>query len=304
MDWTVIISLVTSLLSAIAAVFAWAAKLRWSKEYAAAKDEVIRAKESQVEVLESEIQALRELSSVKVREHHISVKTQLEEYIDLQQSQIKDRDSQIEQLRYAQGQQAQRLTIAAELESGIASTLEGWARSVSKLHGESEGHLEHVVTMTIELAKAMGIPDEEIVHIRRGALLHDIGKINVPDEILHKPIPLSSDEWKILKKHTEFAYELLYPIEYLRPALDIPHFHHEKWDGTGYPKGLKGTEIPLAARIFAIVDVWDGLTADRLYRRAWSRDEALRYICEVAGKYFDPQVVEAFTKLVQKGNIN
>ena len=311
MDWTVIFSLITSLLSAIAAVLAWAAKLRWSKEYAAAKDEVIKAKEAQIELLKNEIETLRELSPVKIREYFVSVKTQLEEYIDLQKSQIRDaetalsqKDAQIEQLRYAQEQEAQRLTIGAEMESGITSTLEGWVHSVDIFQGESEGHLERVVSMTIELAEAMGIPEEEIVHIKRGALLHDIGKMKIPEQILRKPGRLNGDEWNLLRRHPEFAYELLSPIEYLRPALDIPRFHHEKWDGTGFPKGIKGTEIPLAARIFAIVDIWDALRTDRLYRAAWSHDKALEYIHEQGGLYFDPQVVDVFTTLVQKSKIN
>jgi response regulator RpfG family c-di-GMP phosphodiesterase len=311
MDWTVTFSLITSLLSAIAAVLAWAAKLRWSKEYAAAKDEVIKAKEAQIEFLKNEIETLRELSPIKIREYFVSVKTQLEEYIDLQKSQIRDaetalsqKDAQLAQLRYAQEQEAQRLTIGAEMESGITSTLEGWVYSVDILQGESEGHLERVVGMTIELAEAMGIPQEEIVHIKRGALLHDIGKMKIPAQILRKPGRLNEDEWNLLRRHPEFAYDLLSPIEYLRPALVIPRFHHEKWDGTGFPKGIKGTEIPLAARIFAIIDVWDALRTDRLFRAALSHDEALEYIHGQVGTHFDPQVVDAFTKLVQKSKTN
>lgn len=311
MDWSIILSLITSLVSAIAAVLAWIAKLRWSKEYAAAKDEVIRAKEAQIELLKAEIQTLRELSPVKIREYFVSVKTQLEEYIDLQKSQIKDAESalsqkeaQIAQLLYAQEQEAQQLAIGAEMEAGLTTTLEGWVRSVEILQGESEGHLDRVVSLTVELARAMGIPEEEIPHIKRGALLHDVGKMKIPEQILRKPGLLNDGEWKLLQKHPEFAYELLFPIEYLRPALDIPRFHHEKWDGTGYPKGLKGKDIPLSARIFAIVDVWDALRTDRLYRAAWSEEEVLEYLHEYAGTNFDPQVVRAFTRLVQKANAN
>jgi response regulator RpfG family c-di-GMP phosphodiesterase len=307
MDWTVLFSLLTSLLSAIAAVLAWAAKLRWSKEYAAAKDEVIKAKEAQIELLKNQIEAFRELSAPKIREYFVSVKTQLEEYIDLQKSQIEDaqaalsqKEAQIKQLHYAQEQQAQQLTIAAELESGFSSTLEGWARSLDLRQGEEEGHLERIVNMTVELARSMGISEEEIVHIQRGALLHDVGKMKVPEEILLKTGMLTNKEAKTMNMHPEFAYDLLYPIEYLRPALDIPCFHHEKWDGTGYPKGLKGTEIPLAARIFAIVDVWDTLRTDRIYRAAWHPDKVLAYIDDQKGRHFDPQVVDAFTKFIQK----
>jgi HD-GYP domain-containing protein (c-di-GMP phosphodiesterase class II) len=140
----------------------------------------------------------------------------------------------------------------------------------------------------------MGLPPEEIVNVRRGAWLHDIGKMGVPDGILLKPGKLTDEEWVIMKKHPQFAHDLLYPIEFLRPALDIPFAHHEKWDGSGYPRGLVGEQIPQAARIFAIVDVFDALTSDRPYRAAWSYEKALDYIQEQAGTHFDPAVVEAF----------
>jgi putative two-component system response regulator len=133
-----------------------------------------------------------------------------------------------------------------------------------------------------------------MVHIYRGALLHDIGKVGVPDSIVLKPGPLTEDEWVIMRKHPQYAYDMLSPIAYLRPALDIPYCHHEKWDGTGYPRGLKGEQIPLAARIFAVVDVWDALISDRPYRKAWQKAKARQYIQEQAGLYFDPQVVRAF----------
>jgi putative two-component system response regulator len=123
-----------------------------------------------------------------------------------------------------------------------------------------------------------------------------MGKIGVPDAILHKPGPLTDDEWILMRKHPQFAFDMLYPIEYLRPALEIPLSHHEKWDGTGYPRGLKGEEIPMAARIFAVVDVWDALTSDRPYRPAWSEEQALTYIREQSGKHFDPDAVDLFFK--------
>jgi HD-GYP domain-containing protein (c-di-GMP phosphodiesterase class II) len=132
--------------------------------------------------------------------------------------------------------------------------------------------------------------------MRRGALLHDIGKMGISDTILLKPGSLTDEEWETMRQHPEYAYNLLSPISYLRPALDIPYCHHEKWDGTGYPRGLKGEEIPLAARIFAVVDVWDALRSDRPYRKAWSEEKARAYIREQAGKYFDPRVVEVFLK--------
>ncbi len=164
---------------------------------------------------------------------------------------------------------------------------------------ETEGHTQWVAKMTWLLARQMGIEDAELVHVRRGALLHDIGKMGVPDAILLKPGPLTEDEWTIMRKHPVFAYHMLSPIAFLRPALDIPHYHREKWDGTGYPRGLKGKEIPLAARIFAIIDVWDALTSDRPYRAAWSKEKALQHIGDEAGRHFDPQVVQAFLSLVQ-----
>ncbi len=150
--------------------------------------------------------------------------------------------------------------------------------------------------MTMELAERMGLDSENLPHIRRGALLHDIGKMGVPDSILLKPGPLDKDEWKVMKQHPVYAYQWLSPISYLGPALQIPYYHHEKWDGSGYPNGLKGEQIPLPARIFAVADVWDALTSDRPYRSAWTENEADDYIREEAGKHFDPQVVDNFFK--------
>jgi HD-GYP domain-containing protein (c-di-GMP phosphodiesterase class II) len=144
------------------------------------------------------------------------------------------------------------------------------------------------------LARALGIKDEELTHIRRGALLHDIGKMGIPDSILLKGGELTEEEQSIMRMHPTYAYGLISPITFLRPALDIPYCHHEKWDGSGYPRGLKGDQIPLAARAFAIVDVWDALRSDRPYRRAWSKDQALTYIREQTGTHFDPQVVDVF----------
>jgi len=157
-----------------------------------------------------------------------------------------------------------------------------------------------VADLTVKLAQALGISSEDLVHIRRGALLHDIGKMGIPDQILLKPGPLTEEEWEIMKKHPVYAWELLSSIRYLRPALDIPYCHHEHWDGTGYPRGLKGEEIPLSARIFSVVDVWDALTSDRPYRPAWTREKALEYIKEQAGHHFDPQIAERFLELLQE----
>jgi HD-GYP domain-containing protein (c-di-GMP phosphodiesterase class II) len=145
----------------------------------------------------------------------------------------------------------------------------------------------------------MGIPNEQLIHIWRGVRLHDIGKMGIPDSILLKPGPLTDIEWEIMRRHPQYAYELLAPIEYLRPALEIPYYHHERWDGSGYPHGLKGEEIPLAARIFAVVDAWDALTSDRPYRSAWEQKKSLEYILEQRGKQFDPAVVDIFLRIIQ-----
>ncbi len=177
------------------------------------------------------------------------------------------------------------------------ATIEGWSRALDLRDRETEGHTMRVAEMTTRLARAMGIADEEMIHIRRGALLHDIGKMGVPDAILLKPGPLTEDEWKSMRLHPQFAYEMLIPIAYLQRALDIPYCHHEKWDGTGYPRGLKGEAIPLAARVFAVVDVWDALRSDRPYRAAWPEARVREHIQAAAGTHFDPRVVEAFLAL-------
>jgi PAS domain S-box-containing protein len=184
------------------------------------------------------------------------------------------------------------------------STLEGWSNALELRDRETLGHSKSVVDLTIEIALQMGINSEKLVHIRRGALLHDIGKVGIPDSILLKPGTLSPDERLAMEQHPVLAYNLLSPIEYLHPAMEIPYSHHEKWDGTGYPNGLIGQKIPLQARIFAVVDVYDALTSDRPYRKAWSEKDALNYIVEQSGKHFDPDVVEVFLKLIGERDIN
>ncbi|MDT8898339.1 HD domain-containing phosphohydrolase [Thermanaerothrix sp. 4228-RoL] len=178
------------------------------------------------------------------------------------------------------------------------ATIEGWSYALDLRDKETEGHTQRVTELALRLARALGLGGEALVHLRRGALLHDIGKMGVPDRILHKPGPLTEEEWALMRQHPVLAYEMLSRVEYLRPALDIPYCHHEKWDGTGYPRGLKGEEIPLAARIFAVVDVWDALTSDRPYRGAWTREQAIAYLREQAGKHFDPHIVEIFLREV------
>ncbi len=187
-----------------------------------------------------------------------------------------------------------------ELLKAYDATIEGWSQAMDLRDSDTEGHTRRVTEMAIHLAKEMGIAEELLIHLRRGALLHDIGKLGVPDSILRKPDSLSEDEWVLMKKHPEYAYHMLESIEYLHPALDIPYCHHEKWDGAGYPRGLTGNEIPLAARLFAVIDVWDALTSDRPYRKSLTEEAALQHISDQAGKHFDPQVVEAFIRLYKK----
>ncbi|MBK9209233.1 MAG: response regulator [Anaerolineales bacterium] len=182
----------------------------------------------------------------------------------------------------------------SQLLSAYDATIEGWSRAMDLRDKETEGHTQRVTQLSEKLAKIAGIRQDELIQIRRGSLLHDIGKLGVPDSILLTPNKLTDGEWEVMRKHPQYAYEMIQPIEYLRPALDIPYCHHEKWDGTGYPRGLKGEEIPLSARIFAIVDVWDALTSDRPYRAAWDKQKTLQYINEQSGKHFDPHIVELF----------
>lgn len=186
-----------------------------------------------------------------------------------------------------------------ELELAYDATLEGWSHALDLRDKETEGHTERVTHMTVQLARQMHIPETQIKHIRRGALLHDIGKLGIPDSILLKAGPLTDDEWVIMKKHPVYAYEWLSPILYLRPALEIPWCHHEKFDGTGYPRGLKGETIPLSARIFALVDVYDAVTSDRPYRKAWSREKAIEHITSLTGRHFDPSALKTFLKLIE-----
>lgn len=181
-----------------------------------------------------------------------------------------------------------------ELLVAYDKTIEGWTRALDLRDKETEGHTQRVTGMAVQLARAAGFSEEALKHVWRGGMLHDVGKLGIPDAILLKPDKLTNEEWKIMRLHPVYAYEWLSHIEYLQPALDVPYCHHEKWDGTGYPRGLKGEEIPLAARLFAIVDVWDAITSDRPYRKAWSREKAVEHIREQAGKYFDPKIVEMF----------
>jgi HD-GYP domain-containing protein (c-di-GMP phosphodiesterase class II) len=186
----------------------------------------------------------------------------------------------------------------AELNLAYDTTIEGWSRALDLRDEGTEGHTERVTDMTERLARAMGVEESQMVHIRRGALLHDMGKMGIPDGILLKRDALTREEWDVMRRHPLYAYEMLSPIIYLRNSLDIPYCHHEKWDGTGYPRGLKGEQIPLAARIFAIVDVWDATTSDRPYRQAWTKEQAREYLLTQSGKHFDPQIVPVFLSIM------
>lgn len=190
-----------------------------------------------------------------------------------------------------------------QLEDAYDTTLEGWAKALELRDKETEGHSRRVTETTLSVARAMGFDEEELIHIRRGSILHDIGKMGIPDGILRKNGPLTEEERSIVLKHPTTAFDLLKPISYLEKALEIPYCHHEKWDGTGYPRGLKGEGIPLAARIFAVVDVWDALSSDRPYRKAWDKEKIAQYMIAESEKHFDPKVVDVFLKMVEKGEI-
>jgi putative nucleotidyltransferase with HDIG domain len=186
-----------------------------------------------------------------------------------------------------------------DLVNAYDTTLEGWSKALELRDHETQGHTRRVTELTLRLAEKIGIPQAEMEHIRRGALLHDIGKMGVSDSVLLKPGPLNEEEWIAMKRHPVLAFELLSPIHFLKQALDIPYCHHEKWDGSGYPRGLKENEIPIAARAFALADVWDALTSDRPYRKAWSEEKAYQYIREQAGMHFDPDIVKAFLRMME-----
>ncbi|MDR3573091.1 MAG: HD-GYP domain-containing protein [Anaerolineaceae bacterium] len=202
------------------------------------------------------------------------------------------------------------LTTKYELKSNPASdflqvydqTVAGLASTLELRDKETRGHADRVTALTENLARKLGFAEKELVDIRRGALLHDIGKIGIPDSILFKPNQLTDEEWVIMKKHPEYAYELLSQMPFLRTALDIPYCHHEHWDGSGYPRRLCGEQIPEAARMFTIIDVWDALSSDRCYRPAWQRQDIVSYLVSQSGKLFDPQILDGFLGLIDGQN--
>jgi putative nucleotidyltransferase with HDIG domain len=177
-------------------------------------------------------------------------------------------------------------------------TIDGWTRILELHDNETEEHSQRVSMMAVQLARALGVLECDLIHVRRGALLHDIGKMGIPDHILFKPGKLTNEEWQIMRQHPRHAYELLAQIPMFKKALDIPYYHHERWDGNGYPDGLKGEQIPLAARATAVIDVWDALNSDRPYRSAWPQEQAKTYIRTQSGAHFDPQVVDVFFQMI------
>jgi PAS domain S-box-containing protein len=191
-----------------------------------------------------------------------------------------------------------------ELMRAYDATIEGWAHALDLRDKETEGHSRRVTEMTMRVAQAMRLDANELVHVRRGALLHDVGKLGIPDAILLKPGPLTEEEWRVMRRHPQHAYDWLSPIAFLRLALDIPYCHHEKWDGTGYPRGLKGQQIPLSARIFAAVDIWDALRSDRPYRARWPEARVLDHIRSLSGTHLDPLVVESFLRVARSEKIS
>ncbi len=198
----------------------------------------------------------------------------------------------------SQAELVERKRIERELRTAYDETLKGWSLALNLRDANTDKHSQRVVGMTVKLARNLGISEEELVHIRRGAILHDIGKMGIPDNILLKPGPLTDEEWIIMKKHPAFAYNMLSCIPFLQTAVDIPYNHHERWDGDGYPRGLKKTDIPLSARIFSIIDFFDALTSDRVYRPAWKAEDALAYIEDESGTRFDPEIVPIFLEMI------
>ncbi len=185
-----------------------------------------------------------------------------------------------------------------EMRLAYDAALVGWAKTIERHDVDAKGHNQRVTEMTLELARAMGMGGDDLVHLRRGSLLHDIGKVCIPDRILNKSGPLTQKEWKVVHKHPEYAYELLAPINHLRQSIDIPYCHHEHWDGAGYPRGLSKEQIPLSARLFSVVDVYDALLSPRPYREPWSEDRVVDYVRKQSGHQFDPAVVNAFFSLM------
>ncbi len=199
-------------------------------------------------------------------------------------------------------QRSQLEELHKELLISYHKTIEGWSNALDLRDKETEGHTQRVTQKCVEFARAVGVGEEDLEFIRMGGLLHDVGKLGVPDAILLKPGKLTDDEWKVMRMHPVYAYQWLAPISFLKNAVDIPYCHHEKWDGSGYPRGLSGEEIPLFARLFAIVDVWDALSSERPYRAAMPKEEVVQYIRAQSGSHFDPALASKFIDLLSQSN--
>jgi PAS domain S-box-containing protein/putative nucleotidyltransferase with HDIG domain len=278
--------------------------------YRAMAGEIVRAPETEFEVPGTSIKGwvqsvysphrtrTGEVMGVVATIHDISIQKQSEAELARLLASEREQRHQAERL----GRASKALTLDLhrandQLEATYDSTLEGWARALELRDRDTEGHSQRVANLTLVLAQRLGFPADDLVHLRRGALLHDIGKMAMPDEILSKNGPLSPQEWAVMRRHPQLGYDLLVRIEHLAPALEIPLAHHERWDGSGYPHRLAGIAIPLAARIFMVVDVWDALTNDRPYRKAWTPEQSLDFIRRQAGVLFDSQIVAQFMQL-------
>lgn len=189
-----------------------------------------------------------------------------------------------------------------ELQVAYDATIDGWMRALGLRDRETEGHSYRTAELSLAFARELGVENNDLIHLRRGALLHDIGKIGIPDAILNKPGALTEPEWELMKQHPGFGFEILSPIVFLQPAAEIAHCHHENWDGSGYPQGLKAEKIPRFARIVSVCNVWNALVSDQPYRRAWMQKDALSYIEDASGKQFDPEVVDTFVRFITHEN--
>ena len=245
--------------------------------------------------------ALRERGAVSDFQARIRRKDGETAWISTSARVIRDTDGEVAFIEGSVVDITERKTADDRLALAYDATIEGWSRAMDLRDKETEGHSQRVTEMTLQLAALLGMGGEDLIHIRRGALLHDIGKMGVPDSILLKPGPLDEEEWRTMKLHPFYALEMLGPIEFLRPALDIPYAHHEKWDGSGYPLGLSGELIPESARIFAVADVWDALRSDRPYRKGWPEARVRTHIESLRGIHFDPRVVAAFLSIQMPG---
>jgi PAS domain S-box-containing protein/putative nucleotidyltransferase with HDIG domain len=231
--------------------------------------------------------------------HYVWLETSARTILDRETSSILEIQATSRDITERKRAEKELQTAHENLQDAYERTIEGWVRALDLRDRETEGHTQRVTEITLKFAREIGFSDEELVHIRRGALLHDMGKMAIPDEILQKPGPLTEEEWGKMRLHPGYAYEMLSPISYLLPALDIPYSHHERWDGSGYPRGLKGGEIPLSARLFAIIDVWDALLHDRPYRKRLPREEVVKYLEEESGQLFDPELIKVFLSLIE-----